>query len=90
MKQPDKLYCKNCQKEQRYEVVEKSEQHTCWCCVCQSYIKNLAYTEAKFFFGKYKNKLVSEVEDYNYLRWFTANVPGNRRLKEAIDKKIYG
>lgn len=47
-------------------------------------------TEAKFFFGKYKNKLVSEVEDYNYLRWFTANVPDNRRLKEAIDKKIYG
>ncbi len=90
MIQPDKLYCQNCQKEQQYEVIEKSNQKTAWCNECQSYIKNISYVEPAFFFGKHKGKLVSEVEDYDYLRWFTANVKGNKRLKAAIDKKIYG
>ena len=47
-------------------------------------------TEIQFFFGRYKGKTVAEVENYDYLKWFLNNVQGNKKTKEAIEKKLYG
>lgn len=44
---------------------------------------------AKFYTGKYKDMLVSEVNDAAYLLWFLDNVSRiTPALREAIDKQI--
>lgn len=85
-----KLYCEHCNSEQSYNIIEKSGQKTAWCDTCQSFIKNIAYAPAQFFFGKYKGKLIEDVHDPEYMKWFLTNIKGNKRIKEAIEKKLYG
>lgn len=90
MKQPAKLYCGHCDSEQTYNIVEKSGQRTAWCDECSGYIKNIPYAEPAFYFGKYKDKLVSDVHDPEYMKWFLTNIKGNKKTKQAIEKKLYG
>ena len=86
----DKLYCVQCDSEQGYMLIEKSGQKTAWCEVCKSYIKNIAYSEPAFFFGKYKGKLIADIHDPQYMKWFVINIKGNKSTKAAIEKKLYG
>lgn len=84
------LFCKTCGTEKEYHTEMKSGQLTAWCNDCNSYLKNVAYDEPRFYIGKYKGKTVAEVYDFEYLKWFVINIKGNKRLKEAIKEKLNG
>lgn len=50
---------------------------------------NIPYAQAKFYFGKYKDYLVSEVNDIEYLSWFLQNVKCSASMIEAIENQLY-
>ena len=63
------------------------------CPSCGSYIKFLPHSTPKFFFGKYKGKLISEVakSDPEYLRWLLSENIKSKKLvadiREALCQK---
>lgn len=66
----------------------KNNQKCAYCNGCGAYIKNIPYSEPKFFFGKYKGELISSITDLGYLEWFLANVKLNPYTREAIQNQI--
>ena len=84
-----KIHCNNCGITD-YQIIEKSGQKTAWCVGCGAWIKNIPFAEPAYYFGRYAGKLVKDVDDEPYMRWFLQNVKGNKRTKAAIELKLYG
>ena len=85
----EKLICKKCGAVDKFYTELKSNNNVARCSVCDSFIKNLPYSnEFVFYFGKYNVKKVSEIEDINYLQWVLGNTKQKQAMKESIIKQI--
>jgi len=88
----DNIVCKNCGSIDDYTVIEKSNQHTAYCKSCGKYIKNIPQSKTehlKMYFGKFKDKLISEVDDEQYLDWvLRTNTTLNYKYRTAIQDRI--
>jgi hypothetical protein len=82
------LTCPKCGLVDGFYTVEKSGNHVARCRRCDAFIKNIAYQEPKFYFGKYKDHLVSAIEDLNYLQWALANIKVSQSMRDAIRERI--
>jgi hypothetical protein len=83
------ITCKNCGLIDDYNIVQKGNHKTAICNGCGRYIKHLPQEGgAKFYFGKYKDQLVSEVNDIEYLQWVWDNVKLSEKMRDAIDLKL--
>lgn len=84
------LICRNCGPIEDYYTELKSGQNTAWCSKCDAFIKNIPYSTAAptFYFGKYKGKLVTEVEDMPYLKWVLDDIKPKPKMKQAIEAHI--
>jgi hypothetical protein len=82
--------CKQCGLVNNFIVKQNGPHITAYCNGCGAYIKNLPQQqEPKFYFGKYKGKLIKEVEDKNYLEWALINVDNlSEQQRKAIREKI--
>lgn len=85
----EKIVCLKCGAEDKFYTELKSNNNVARCSECDSYIKNIPYAAEKvFYFGKYKDKKVSEVEDIQYLEWVLKNTKQTKGMVEAIEKQI--
>ena len=70
----NEVICPACGLVNDYTIKEKSNNSVCTCNGCGKFLGNKPknFDQVKMPFGKYKNKLVSDVliEDYPYLQWF--------------------
>lgn len=83
------LYCRNCQTQTLYDIVEKGVHHQAICRLCGSYIKNLPHDNPRFYVGKYKGKAISDIDDLSYLKWARDNMSTiSSRVFEAIELRI--
>ena len=90
MDKPASVICKNCGAIDDYWTELKNGQQVAYCNGCDKYIKNIPYNLPKFYYGKMVGKLVSEVKDLGYLKWFLTGTtpPPKPHMKEAIEKRI--
>ena len=90
------IVCKNCGLVNDYRTEMKNGQNVAHCNGCGKYIKNIPYNQTpKLYFGKYKDRIISEIEDLNYLQWLVESGAVRANIKQAvIDRiaqlKIYG
>jgi len=90
------IVCKNCGSINDYRTEMKSGQNVAHCNSCGKYIKNIPYNpHPKLYFGKYKDKLIKDIEDLNYLQWLIdSNVLKANTRQAVIDRiaqlKLYG
>jgi hypothetical protein len=85
----EQLICKNCGAVDKYYTQLKSNNNVARCSMCDAFIKNIPQgAEPTFYFGKYKDKKVSEVEDMQYLKWVVEKVKLTSTMKDAILKQI--
>ncbi len=82
------VICTNCGSVEDYHIVPKANQQCAYCNTCGAFIKNISYAPQKFYFGKYKGKLVNEVDDIQYLEWFVANTSPKPTMKEVVENWI--
>lgn len=83
------IVCKRCGTVNNYTVEIKSNNHCAYCNQCGGFIKNLPYAEPSFYFGRYKNIKVSDVDDVPYLQWFIDNIKDIKdTFREAIQDQI--
>lgn len=83
------ITCKKCGLIDDYRTELKNGQNTAFCNGCGAYIKNIPYAKSKFYFGKYKGELVSDVTDIEYLSWFLKNVKCSPKMIEDIENQLY-
>jgi hypothetical protein len=67
------IICKKCGLCNDYSSQLKSNNMVATCNGCGSFIKNIPHQKPKFYIGKYKDKLIEEVDDLSYLKWFLEN-----------------
>lgn len=90
------IVCKNCGSVNDYRTEMKNGQNVAHCNACGKYIKNIPYNpHPKLYFGKYKDRLIKDIEDLNYLQWLIdGNVLKANTRRAVIDRiaqlKIYG
>lgn len=85
----EQIKCNKCGSIDDYYTELKSNNNVARCNQCDSFIKNIPYqTEHVFYFGKYKDKKVNEVEDIPYLQWVLKNTKPSKSMREAIEKQI--
>lgn len=84
----EQIICKKCGAVDKYYTEVKSNNNVARCSECDSFIKNIPYGEPIFYFGKYKGKEVSEVEDMQYLKWVLSATKPALSMREAIQKQI--
>ena len=77
------IKCK-CGEVNNYRTEMKNGQNVAHCNKCGSYIKNIPYSEPKFYFGKYKGKLISDCQDLGYLQWLINSGAVRANQKEAV------
>lgn len=84
------LKCPKCETVNNFYTELKANNNVARCGVCDTFIKNIPYqTEYTFYFGKYKTKKVSEVEDIDYLKWMlTSKNKLSNPMRDAIQKQI--
>lgn len=82
------IVCKKCGLIDDYYTELKNGQNTAFCLGCGAYIKNIPYAKQSFYFGKYKGKTVSDVDDIEYLIWFLNNVKTSPTMKDAVIQQI--
>jgi len=58
------------------------------CDDCGSHIKFIPQKPPQLYIGKYKGKLISEIQDLQYLEWYLGNVRCSATLKQAIVDRI--
>lgn len=82
------LICKNCGPTEDYLTRTNGPHTTAYCNKCSAYIKHLPReTDAEpfLYFGKYKNKKVSEVNDLDYLLWMLkSDMDLSNKLSDAV------
>lgn len=69
-------FCKKCDSYVNVRIEIKGTHNTAYCVECDSYIKHVPknQSELKFYFGKYKNQIISKCDDEQYLYWVLKNV----------------
>lgn len=82
------LFCGHCNKQVGYYTELKSNQNTAWCNECGGFIKNIPYQKPALYVGKYKGKLIEEINDLNYLQWADRTMKLNPRTRDAIRHRI--
>lgn len=83
----EQIVCPNCQSTD-YTTEFKHSQQTAWCKDCGSFIKNIPYKPATFYFGKYKGTPVAECMDADYMEWFLATAKPKPYMKTALKNRI--
>ncbi len=85
----ENIKCNKCGSENDYYTELKANNNVARCNKCNSFIKNIPYqNEAIFYFGKYKGKKVSEIEDIDYLKWVLKEIKPSLSMRTAIQKQI--
>lgn len=82
------IICNNCGSINDYNIVVKSTQNTAYCNSCHKYIKNIPQEQTehlRMYFGKYKDKLITEITDEQYLDWVLRT---NTNLKDKYINAI--
>lgn len=82
------ITCTKCGLVDDYTIVPKANNHMAYCNGCDSWITNLPYEKPKFYFGKYKGKLIADVEDLPYMEWMLSNVKLAVSMRDAIRERI--
>lgn len=83
------IKCPKCGALDNFYTELKANNNVARCALCDTFIKNIPYqTEQSFYFGKYKGKKVSEIDDLGYLRWAVEKTKPKPAMKEAILKQI--
>lgn len=77
--------CTNCGLIDDFYVIEKSNQKTAYCNGCSKYIKNIPYTEPRFFVGKYKDVPIKQINDLSYLEWAYNNM---KKMSENVRSSV--
>lgn len=89
-KEPAKMIvCRSCGSVDDYQIIEKNGQKTAWCKSCDSWIKNIPYSEPSLWFGKYSGTPVNDIADLSYMEWLIKNdvvKPG--RIRRAIIERV--
>jgi len=84
----EKIVCKKCGAEDDYSTQLKNRQNVATCNNCHSFIKNISYSQPKFYFGQYKGNLIADCVDLSYLEWFLANTNPKANIKTACVNRI--
>jgi hypothetical protein len=82
------VICNKCGLVDNYRTELKNGQKVAHCNGCNSFIKNIPYQPAKFYFGKYKDTLISDCNDLQYCEWFLGNTNPKANIKLAVINKI--
>ena len=83
------IKCNKCGEVNNYRTEMKNGQNVAHCIKCGSYIKNIPYVkEHKFYFGKYKDKLISDCQDLEYLQWLITGKIVKANIREAVITQI--
>jgi Zn ribbon nucleic-acid-binding protein len=82
------IVCPKCGAKDAYYTEMKANNEVARCLECSAFIKNIPHSEPTFYFGKYKDKKVSEVTDADYLKWVLANTKQSKNMRDAIEQKI--
>jgi len=83
------VICKACGSIDRFYAQQKANNIVAYCEDCGSYIKNLPQGNPQaFYFGKYKDTLVSECNDLSYLKWAIENIKCTSSMKQALTDRI--
>lgn len=70
-----------------YYTEMKANNNVARCLKCDSFIKNLPQgNEPTFYFGKYKDQKIKDIEDMGYLKWCLSGK--GPKLSESIRKAI--
>lgn len=84
------IICLKCGSINDYWVKE-TDLHSTAYCNCGAYIKHLPkgnIEDLRMYIGKYKGKLITEIEDLNYLEWAIKNISFKDKYKTAITNRI--
>lgn len=84
----EQIKCLKCGAIDKYYTELKANNNVARCSECDAFIKNIPYNEPTFYFGKYKGKKVSEVEDMDYLKWVLAKTKQSASMRKAIQEQI--
>lgn len=69
------LVCKKCGLVNDYRTEQKAHNKTAWCNGCDSFIKNIQYSDKQImYFGKYKGLEISSINEVSYLEWMVTKV----------------
>lgn len=72
-----------------YYTEMKANNNVARCLKCDSFIKNIPQgNDPTFYFGKYKDKKVKDVEDMQYLNWALKNIRLTSSMRTAIQNQI--
>jgi hypothetical protein len=83
------LICPKCGPTTDYYTELKANNNVARCLKCDSFIKNLPQgNDPTFYFGKYKDKKVRDIEDMQYLKWVLGNLRVTSSMRLAIEKQI--
>ena len=82
------IICPKCGAIDLFYTEVKSNNNVARCSNCDAFIKNLPYEQPKFYVGKYKGKLISEIEDMSYLKWALKEMKLSKSMRDAISNRI--
>ncbi len=82
------ITCLKCGAVDKYYTELKSNNNVARCSECDAFIKNISYEKPKFFVGKYKGKLIEEIEDMGYLKWAIKEMKLSKSMRDAISDRI--
>jgi hypothetical protein len=87
--QRKQIVCTKCGSVDDYRTELKANNLTAYCNGCDSFITNIPYQPATFYFGKYKGVPIDTIEDLSYLQWAIKNIQKlSAHLREAIERRI--
>lgn len=81
------LTCKRCGSNS-YTTEMKLKNFTASCSKCGAYIKNIPYDPPKMHFGKYKDYLIEDIDDLEYLEWCMRTLKLTKRIKDSMRNQI--
>lgn len=83
------IVCKNCGSVDQYRTEMKNNQNVAHCLSCGKYIKNIPYAQTpKLYFGKYKDKPITEIQDLGYLEWLIEKNVVKANIRQAVINQI--
>lgn len=84
----EQIKCTKCGAVDKFYTEVKANNNVARCSECDAFIKNIPYEQPKFYVGKYKGKLISEIEDMNYLKWALREMKLSESIRKAISDRI--
>lgn len=84
----EELKCKKCGVVGLPNITIKGVHHVGKCAICNAYIKHIGHAEPQFYSGKHKGKLISEIDDLEYLYWADENMKMSKYCLDAVERRI--